>query len=283
MITLLFYVLTAISAAVSVPAGFGAFMLAGQVARFTAAEAAEPLPSEMFSAADGCNPGVANCHCRDYGTCNDNDRFCCDNWCIDGSSLSRCLVPYIVDPRPGQTIVDVGTGNAWLVGYLQPRVYPGGVVIATDLDDFLVEPLNKLGLLAWIGRLPLGDLRGVVVTSETDTGLDGWPDKAIDHVAIIESVNFRIGQDPSVNLTYIKGFVAKMRSGGRLTFFNERLFDDSVGVADTVALFERAGLVREDWRAFLEKRWNGRVKVPDLKGKPFDPLTEGILETFIKP
>lgn len=98
----------------------------------------------------------------------------------------------LLDPQPGDRVLDVGSGSGWTTAILSRLVGPTGSVRGTELVASLVEDsrqrLRRAGLtnaeVDVADRGVLGDPRHapydrILVSAETDT----WPQRLVDQLA----------------------------------------------------------------------------------------------------
>ncbi len=87
--------------------------------------------------------------------------------CSQPSTVVRLL--QLLDPRPGQRVLDVGSGSGWTTAMLAALVDPDGSVVGTEIEPALVERGRA--------NLTAHDVRCAVIEQAVD-GVLGWPAQA---------------------------------------------------------------------------------------------------------
>ena len=121
----------------------------------------------------------------------------------------------VLGVRPGMTVADVGCGSGYFTVHLARRVGPTGRVIATDLQQEMLDLLQKK-----LAKDKLGNVTPVLATPE-DAGLP----RGLDLVLMVDVYH----EVPSPPLTL--GQIARaLRPAGRLALVEYRAEDPKVTI-----------------------------------------------------
>jgi ubiquinone/menaquinone biosynthesis C-methylase UbiE len=118
--------------------------------------------------------------------------------------------------QKGATVADIGAGSGYMTEKLSKKVGPMGKVYATDIQQGMIDLLNKR-----IAKRKLANVTPVLSTQD-DTRL---PVEAIDLVIMVD-VYHELSQ-PQLMLRHIK---ASLKPGGRLVLLEYRKEDPNIPI-----------------------------------------------------
>ncbi len=126
------------------------------------------------------------------------------------------LLIQALDLKPGQQIADLGAGSGTITRLMAPKVLPGGQIWAIEIQDAMIESLEKLKRNERLDHLR------VVKGTTTDPKL---PPQSVDLILMVDV--YHEFQDPE---SMLRAMSRALRPGGRIALVEYRAEDPKVPI-----------------------------------------------------
>jgi SAM-dependent methyltransferase len=181
-----------------------------------------------------CDPGRLGCVCTPDDRCTGAAATCVRGACFgpgfpvpgtyfyaeqqihhDAAVTSELILDWLRERmEPGETVVDIGTGDGFAALFAAERVGRWGRVIATDIDPARLERVvRKLAAAPELASTV--ELRRV--ESPGDTALGDLPAASVDWVWMLRVLTF-VPREREANLRYLEQIARVTRPGGRFVY-----------------------------------------------------------------
>lgn len=180
----------------------------------------------------------------------------------------------LLDPQPGQVVLDGTVGLGGHAAALWPRIQPGGVYIGLDLDEEMLAEARR--------RAPADGSAGLHLVRENYANfadvLDGLGIFEVDHVLLDLGVNsaqlsdasrgFSFDRDGPLDMRYDRR--AKLRAVDLVNALSES------ELADLFYEFGQEGLSRKIARRICQVRHHGRITTTGALARAVESATSAV-------